>query len=342
MHNNTKLNKIEKQFDEKYAGTANFVKQFGLRRFVPILGKGDQNDEDLEENTRLYFQAFVDTAEELIGLLRQARGRILSRLEEEEPQPDMKLLMEQWRRDQQPGRAIQWAEHHADYVARLPEQQQQALRELQATFAEDLKKIDEQEAKNFENLGTSLEGLNGRAREYFQCRDEEALLGLLEGLKEYRDQEQAEQLMPLVEGYLAELRDQTAEAIQSFRKINGGPAHIDALMRLFELHTNNRNTDAALEALKTLSDISPIYTPMYADMLQARGDAENAVEIYTNYLLDNPDDLNAVMKLGKIYQRHGATEGVEWAMNYILSKDPDNHAAKAMLSSLDQTQATGK
>ena len=47
------------------------------------------------------------------------------------------------------------------------------------------------------------------------------------------------------------------------------------------------------------------------------------------------------MKLGEIYYQHGALDGVEWAMNYILNKDPHNQAAKALLNSLDKTQESG-
>jgi tetratricopeptide (TPR) repeat protein len=342
MSINDKLNKIESQINNKYASTANFVKTFGLRRFVLSLGKKGDNKEDLEESTRISFLSFVDTADELIELLRQTRRRILSRLEEEKPQPDIDILIEQWRRDKQPGRAIYWVEQHTNFVSRLTHEQQQALREFQATFEEDLKEVENEHIRRVEQIGVNLDGLNGRAREYFQCRDEQALQGVLSSLKEHRDREQAELLLPLVAGYLAELHGQPSEAIQAYQKINEGPAQIDALMRLFELHINNFDTDLAVQVLKTLSEISPVYTPMYADMLQARGEVETAVEIYTNYLLDNPDDLDSVMKLGKIYYQHDARDGVEWAMNYILSKEPDNRAAKAMLSSLDQTQATGK
>jgi len=181
--------------------------------------------------------------------------------------------------------------------------------------------------------------LNARAREYFQHQDEEGLKRLIASLEEHRDTEQVNKFAPLIRGYLAELCNDNTAALSAYQEITDGPAQIDALMRLFGLHTNNRDLDSALETLRILSHISPVYTPMYADMLQGTGNIETAVEIYTDYILANPDDVNSVMKLGKIYHEHGSTEGVEWAMNYILGKDPDNQTARAMLKSLNQTQS---
>ncbi len=335
-HNNTKLNSIEKKIDGKHADIINFIKHFGIRRLIPILRQNEQQEKDLEKNSQLYFQALVDTANELMDILGDARSRILSRIEEEKEQPDVQHLLNQWRHDKQPGRAIQWGHRHADVIKQLPETQQKALHAFQDSFDDSVEELNQHYLKGIESEG-KLDGMNSRAREYFQCRDEEGLLGLQASLEEHRDVDQAKHYIPLVQGYLAELRGAPSEAIEAYQSTTEGPAHIEVLMRLFELHTKNHDFESALEVLKILSGISTTYTPMYADMLQATGDVNNAVEIYTDYLLNNPDDLNSMMKLGKIYHQYESTEGVEWAMNYILGKDPDNHAAKAMLSSLDQS-----
>lgn len=339
--NKSKLEHIEKQLKEKYADTTTFITHFGISRFVPILRHDEQHRDDLEENSRLYFQALVDTTAELIDILHQARRRITSRMEEEKAQPNIQYLLEQWKHDQQPGRAIQWAQHHENYVDQLPESQQQALHTFQNTFDETVQELSKEYISGIEQ-GVKLDGLTGKAREYFLCGDQEAQLNLLTSLKEHRDQEQAGVFIPLVEGYLAELRNEPTVAIEAYQKITEGPAHIDALMRLFELHTKAENLDSALSILKILSSISSVYSPMYADLLQATGDVDTAVEIYTDYLLATPEDLDTMMKLGKLYAQHGATDGVIMTMNYILDKDPDNHTAKAMLASLDQSQVNGE
>lgn len=341
FHNKTKLEHLEKQLKEKYTDTATFIQHFGINHFIPILRNDDQHREDLEENSRLYFQAFVDTCTELIEILHLSRSRIMSRLEEEKPHPNVKILLDQWHHDQQPGRAIQWAQRHASYISELPESQQQMLLEFQNTFDETVEELNQQYITGIEQ-GVKLDGLAGKAKEYFLCRDREGILNLLTSLHEHRNQKLAKSFIPLVQGYLEELRNEPTMAIEAYQEISEGPAYIDTLMRLYELHTKAQDLDSSLGILKALSCISATYTPMYADLLQATGDIDTAVEIYTDYLLANPDDLNTMMKLGKLYEQYGSADGVAMTMNYILDKDPDNHTAKTMLASLDQYQVNGE
>ena len=337
---NAKIDSIEKKLEEKYADTVKLIKLFGLQRLVFTLNQHEQSKEKqdekkLKDNTKYYFLSILDTAKELIDHLQQARSRTLCRLEEEKPQPNIETLIKQWRHDDQPGRAIQWAKQHENYISQLPEDQKQALDSFVDSFDDSLEQHGKDYLKTIERE-TRLEGFNARAREYFQHRDEEGLVGLEASLEEHNNAELAMQLIHLVRGYLAELHNDIPLAIKSYKEATG-PAQIDALQRLFKLHTDKQDYDSVLEVLKALSDISPTYTPMYAEMLNVTGDVNKAVEIYTDYLLENPNDLNSVMKLGNIYCQHGATDGVEWAMNYILSKDPNNQTAKTMLESIAQS-----
>ncbi len=338
---NKKLDNIEKKLNETYHDTVKLIKYFGLKRFIPLLKHSEQNKEALKESNMLYFQALIDTSDELIYLLDETHRRILSRIEEDKPQANVQKLMAQWRHDQHPGRAIHWAKKNVNYVSQLPEPERQTLHECQHLFSDSIDKITKLHHGNIKTLA-KLDGLNSRAREYFQHQDTNGLESLLSTLNEYHDTKQAQFYSPLVQCYLAELRNDTVQAIEMYKNIANGPAKIDALMRLFDLHTKNHNLDAALDVLKTLSAISPAYSPMYADMLQASGNVSRAVDIYTDYLLENPDDLNTMMKLGKVYQQHESAAGVEWAMNYILNKDPGNQTAKAMLTSLEQPETSDK
>lgn len=342
FHNKEKVERIEEQLNKKYSDTATFTRQFGINRFTPILRLDDDRYvEDLEESCRLYHQAMVDTSNELIEILRLTRTRVMARLEEEKPRPNLKRLLAQWRHDQQPGRAIQWAKQHVNSVNQLLEAQQQQLREFQDTFDNTVEELGRQYITRIER-GVELDGTASRAREYFLTEDKEGLVRLLAGLQAHRDKKQATHFVPLVQGYLAELGGEPKTAIEAYQGTAEGPAYIEVLMRLFELYTKIEDTNSALIVLKKLSENSSTFSPMYADLLQATGDIDSAIETYTDYVLANPGDLNTMMKLGKLYEQFGSADGVTMTMNYILDKDPDNHAAKAMLASLNQSQVNGE
>ena len=331
FHNKEKVENIEEELNKKYSGITAFIRRFGMNRFTPILRLDDDRyAKDLEESCQLYHQAMTDTGSELITIFHKARARTMARLEEEKPQPNLKRLLEQWRHDQHPGRAIQWAKQHEDIVNQLPDTQQQELREYQDTFDSTLEKLGQQYITRIEQ-GTELDSTISKAREYFLTEDKAGLVRLQASLEAHRDKIQAVHFIPLVQGYIAELDGKSEQAVDAYQKMTEGPACTEVFMRLFELHGKAGDTSSALNVLKKLSEISGTYSPMYADLLQATGDIDTAIEIYTNYVLTNPDDLNTLLKLGKLYEQCGSTEGVTMTMNYILDKDPYNQMARSML-----------
>lgn len=333
-----KIHKIENIIDHKYHDTAYFIKQFGVKKLIPIIHHNETFDGDPREGDILHHQVMIETSQELIEILRWSQQRILCRIEEESLSPDMDRLFKQWRKDQHLGRSIQWKLCHPEIANKLPDEDKIKLKALHDDFDEYLEKIARLHFLGVER-GVSLDGLSARAREYFQCQDEEGLRGLLEGLNKHRDKDKASEYIPLIKGYMAEIHGKIEKSVSEYESLKEGPAYLDALTRLFELYTTNGDTPSSLETLKKMSIESSTYSPMYADLLQATGDIEAAVNIYTEYLLENPDDLNSMMKLGLIYHQHNAKDGVEWTMNYILGKDPENETAKAMLRSLKQPQA---
>ncbi|MCF6338431.1 MAG: DUF115 domain-containing protein [Gammaproteobacteria bacterium] len=339
FHNKEKVEHIEEKLNKKHPDTTAFIRRFGIHHFTPILRLDDDRyAEDLEKSCRLYHQAMIDTADELITIFHLARTRTLARLEEEKPQPNLHRLLEQWQHDHHPGRAIQWAEKHKNIIRQLPGEQQYKLCEFQDTFDATLEELGRQYISRIKQ-GTDLEGTISKAKEYFLTEDKAGLVRMQTSLETHRDKTQAAHFIPLVQGYIAELDGKLKQAINAYQKITVGSAYTEAFMRLFTLHSKIGDTNSALQVLKKLSETDNIYSPMYADLLQATGDIDTAIEIYTDYVLANPDDLNTMMKLGKLYEQCGSIDGVTMTMNYILDKDPDNQMAKTTLASLNKAQA---
>lgn len=334
-----KINRIEEQLNGKYSDTINFIKIYDITRFTDIYRLDIGEVEDNVKNNQIFFQALKDTSSELINVLRESRTRILSRLEEEKSQPKFKNLIGQWRHEKQPGRAIQWAKHHPGTVKSLTEESQKELLDFQGTFEESVEESGISYLKKISGE-TELAGIAARAREQFICQDDAGLYRILASLHKHKDQSRAAQFISLVEGYLAEITGDSESAIKSYQSITDESAHMDALKRLFDIFTQKQAWEHALETLETLSNYSETYIPMYADLLHAIGETEAAINIYTEYLLNYPDDLKSMMNLGKLFQKTGMTDGVTWTMGYILDKDPSNHAAQEILNDVSN-QKTG-
>ncbi|MDT8384231.1 MAG: 6-hydroxymethylpterin diphosphokinase MptE-like protein [Gammaproteobacteria bacterium] len=336
IHNKAKIKHVEKQLDGKYISTSTFIKHFGVRRFLLLLRPTHRNTQDIEyKKNQHYFQAFIETSDEILDMLRLTRTRILSRVEEESPKPDVRHLIEQWRRDQQPGRAINWARYHAAYVSHLPIAEQQLLHDYQESIADVVAEIAQDHSALIER-GASLGGAPDRAYEYFQCQNQQGLQRLLAGLEKNHKPDQAVLLIPLIRGYIAELEGDDTSAITAYESIASGPAYLNALKRRLMLYSNAGKNDAAIDALKTMSGLNSSFTPLYADMLLLTGNIDEAMNVYTDYLLDHPNDLDTVLKAGKLFWQCDMPQGADWAVRYILEKDPHNQNAQRFLIKIEK------
>ena len=85
--------------------------------------------------------------------------------------------------------------------------------------------------------------------------------------------------------------------------------------------------------MKVLGEEIPYFKTRYAELLKGLGKTQECIDQYTEYLQHSPDDYTSFIRLGEIYKELGISEGVEWIAQYVLSKEPENEAAKQLRDS---------
>jgi tetratricopeptide (TPR) repeat protein len=144
----------------------------------------------------------------------------------------------------------------------------------------------------------------------------------------------------LAQGYLAELNGKFSHALEFYEALisDETPVEIleDSLKRILVISLNRKNIENSLLALDCLSAISPIYQPKYAEMLRMTGNLDQAIAVYSDYLPKVPGDLNAMVKLGKVYLQAGQVEAARLAAKNVLSKDGENREGLALLNEIDK------
>jgi hypothetical protein len=325
-----KLDRIEKTLKRKHADSTDFVKRYGMRRFITMIRPDEERErshKDVKLAGETYYRAYLDTVPELTEILQQTQRRIASRREEEQDSPDLTRLLQQWDEDEQYGRALRWQQTHTH--GEPSGKTQQAMQALTAKHRQQMEDV-KQHIANTVNKRGDLQGIQARALEYLTLKEQAGLQQLIAGLGQHQDQAQAGPLMQLIQAYLMELSDKST-AVTLYQQIDAALVQFDALKRLLMLSMEFHDYDAALRTLARLAEQTPAFIPLLADMLHLLGDSEKAIGLYTDYMLLNPDDLHSMFKLGKLYQALGSAEGLEWTMQYILEKDPINTAAKELL-----------
>ncbi len=334
-----RMNKIEKALNKKYRKFVPLVKQFGIRNFLRIIRPGEENryieDADRVNRLGIYYKTYVNSTKKLIGLIEDAEQRLRARLEEEQEEPDIDLLLHQWKKDHQPGRYLVWRARNPAAERPAVASHGKALLHLEGEFQ---KIVEEKNTPHMRLMRKkiSLSGVRSKASTLFQKQDLHEMERLEEKLT-HNAGPKAQRLLSLTRGYLAELRENREAALGAYQelvseKTDEGVLE-DALRRIASICIDNRDTENAVAALQCLAQLSLSYAPQYAEMLRLTGDGQAAAEVYSDYLRKVPDDLGTMLKLGKLYRDMHADEAARMAFNYVLERDPENGAAKAMLRS---------
>jgi hypothetical protein len=333
-----RMDKIEHRLNNKFKHISPLVKKFGIRRFLRVVRPDrdkEWSDEEIEQTGRIYYESYCEGADAMLAAVEQARQRVLARIGEEQDSPDFTLLLSQWRKDNQPGRARVWRSRHADRF--IPEQYQPDFDQLVNDLNKILKERDTGHVKKCQNMA-DLSSVQSKALMLFKHHDIASLKRLNDSLQKHSSHE-AHQFRDLVAGYLAELEEDDDTALEFYQIIPEGPLLEDALRRICSLTLKHNDYHNATLALDCLSSLSPDYMPMLAELLRISGQIQQAANIYAEYLEQVPDDLVTLLKLGQLYIDEGVIDGAKWVYDYILKLEPENQVAHPMLRNLEKTSS---
>ncbi len=339
-----RMDRIERQLDSRLEDLSEIVRMFSSRAFLHMPPSDREwTDEEIEHAGKTYYTAYRDNAREVLRLVEQAQEHVQSAFMEENKAPEFDRLLQYWESDQIPGRALVWSHRHPKGLKGLAPELRGQFDRLVKSFNDILQQRDTLHARKV-RAEISLAPVRGRLQALFKERNEPQLLNAMSQLRELHNPE-AQQLLHLADGYLAELQDRDEAAFDCYSQVIddirgqlcGGTEEQaqawleDALRRMVYIAMSKEWHTQALLVLETLAELAPAYEPQYAELLRLSGNLPAAAAIYTNYLSKAPDDHVAMLRLGKVYQAMGAEDAAKTAFCYVLEKDPDNRAAQSLL-----------
>jgi len=334
-----KMDKIEETLNSEFPGISQWVKLYSTRKFIKMprgLGGRQWSEDEIEKAGEYYYDIYRKTIIELKAILHSSRERILDRAEEEENNVDWDRVFQRWDADGQPGRSRVWRTRNPESFSVLPQEIQRQFVALEKKLENSLYESD----KSFRGRVNEwdMSNLRVKALVLFHGQDR----ALLHNLVNYLDgskKEVAKVYHALAQGYLAELNGEFSLALEFYNALisDDAPVEIleDSLKRILVISLNQKNIENSLLALDCLSAISPMYQKKYAEMLRITGKLDQAIAVYSDYLPKVPGDLNAMVKLGKVYLQAGQPEAARLAASNILSKDAENREALALLDEID-------
>jgi len=330
-----RMDKIEHKLNRNYPDLVQLVKQFGIRWFLKTTRPDDEaewTDEEIEQTGRVYYETYIASSRELGEMIDRAVKGLTLRLEELSEQPDVERLIANWEEEGFFGRAQILLDRPQSTA--YPVEVRGRLEKLAADFLADLEKTDAWEKEtHFDAVG-----VKSKALLFYRKRALSDLEELHQSIVDYyQDLESAQQLCCLIEGYIAELKEQPEVALDAYQQLMTEDVHSlteESLTRIASLSLTLKDSENALLALECLAQISPSHQPNYAALLKLTGNYEAAAEVYGDYLTKSPDDTIIMLKLGQLYLEMNAEEAARTAFRYVLEMDPANSAAKTLLEQL--------
>lgn len=333
-----RIEKIERKLDRTYKKYANLIKRFGMPRFIKLsrpLAMEEWTDDELRQYGDGYYSAYRGALKEFIGYIDDAITRVKSRIAEIAQPPSIIDLSEQWTRDGQFGRAQVWRERFPDRYSKLVSEDQAVFVELERQRVEERQRAEARDAsRSADERMDWLRALPERINKLYDEKNQEVLAQTLVQLETY-ESDYAKKLCIYAAALLAALECRFEHALDKFQTLVDQETFVEpVLRRVLEITIANNDFDSALMVGHSLAVLSSAHLPHYAQMLKIMGRHDEAIDAYTTYLTEVPDDHGAMLKLGRLYLDVGAEEAASVAFGYVIDRDPQNTAAVTLLSSL--------
>ncbi|SQH77586.1 conserved protein of unknown function, might belong to Motility accessory factor maf family [Shewanella benthica] len=333
-----KIETIEQKLNGKYHSLSQLVKFYGYYEFTKFLTTKDTDtwsQEQLNEMTFSYYDAFEQISKKLLTLLSVAFERSESRLLEISSDKEIVKLAKQWREDNQQGRIKIWQQLHPDYLKKSDSAQLKLIEELEAEYHEQLNN-DRQVYVDAVKKTMTLEQVFIKIMVLVNTKHLTGLKQMTLYLHPFVSKDnEANRLYHLAYGHQLHLEDRYEEALACMLELPENFITEPENKLIIQLSLKLMKLDHASEALKKATSYSDEHLPHYANVLRLKGLTQEAVNTYLDYLDKYPSDLMVWLKFGSFMFDIDQIQAAIDAFSHVIQSDPDNQVALSYLTRIE-------
>ena len=329
-----KIDKIEQSINEKFISLAHLIKFYGYYEFSHFLStkkKDEWSQQDVINQTRIYYKAFKAISTEISELVTSSIERIHSRMNEYQPISDIKALCKQWNDDKQWGRAVLWQGNHPMQYANLTAVELDQIQTAQTTFykqfivKEFIDDTDKTPIPTMDHAFIKLQIL-------FHNRH---LLGISK-IVEYtfpfiETDVEVSRLYHLALSYQQMLEGKPESALMTILKTPIKYCHEAEFKQIIKLSLKLNQLELATEYFEKIIHYSDEYLPQYAHALRLSNKLQEALNIYLDYLNKYPEDIPVLLKLGIFLTEVNQMDSAKSCFQNVLNLDINNQTAISYL-----------
>jgi len=323
------LEKIESELNQDFPQYCYLIKFYGFYEFSHFLTtqSTDQwTQKDVNNQNRLYYQAFFDIANELQKLLQQTKARLQSRIAEHAFPTQLALFTPQWEADKHFGRAIIWSREHPNSLKLLDAKDKELIEKLTSRYTELFNK------KTVKNVAVDHQNnMNNAFKKLNILLQHKHLLGIskmVQYVEPFRQQDElTAKFYYLAKSYELFLKGTWEESLKIILKIDNNQMSENELRHIIMLSLKLNLLDVAQENLAKIIQFNDEYLPQYAQIMSLQGQYQDALNLYLNYLDKYPNNIPVLIKLGTFLAAINETESAQSVFLQVLKIDPINQTA---------------
>lgn len=314
----------------------NIYGKFELAEISTCLESEESSRNITLESHRMFFFTYLTICSEIQELLANSLQRLESRLEETKPSPNIQALVEQWRKDKQPGRANVFKTQNPNLTDKISTKDKQLLNELEAEFLRTLPRITEKDQPLIDSA-LSLNSSIGKINLYYNTHNTKRLIYLKNTIEKIPDKN-SKLYCTLIQGIIYELNLDYDKALHCLFKITGAdliPIASLALEHTVTINMLQNNQRSAILAMEKLAQISYKYQPHLAEMFDSVGRPEDALKALDKHILKKPNDLPSIIKIAHLKFETNDISGAKEACKKALELDNNLNQIDLLLSKID-------
>jgi len=332
-----KIETIEQELNASYHSLSQLIKFYGYYEFTKFLTTKESDSwsqEQLNEMTYSYYDAFEKISKTLQDLINSALQRSKSRLLETFSDKEIPELAKQWRADRQQGRVRIWKQSHPDYKEHV-KSHIALIEELEAEYQEQLND-DREVYVNVVKKSATLERAFIKIMVLVNAKHLTGLKQMATSLRPIaNNNDETNRLYHLAYGHQLYLEQRFEEALTCMLDLPESLVTEPELKLTLKLSLKLMKLDQASKALKKAVSYSDEYLPQYANVLRHQGMTQEAVNTYLDYLDKYPSDLMVWLKFGVFMFDIDQVRAAVDAFSHVIQSDPDNQVALSYLTRIE-------
>ncbi|MCT8987263.1 hypothetical protein [Shewanella phaeophyticola] len=293
------------------------------------------DQEYLNNQTLIYYQTYYEITNILLKHFKSSKKRIKSRILEHKKPVQITPLLQQWKDDQQFGRAKLLLQRKGVSITNLSDNDIENIQFFIKNYESIITEKDKNDNIQDIQKNSSNDKAHMKLNYFFQRRFLAGIEKMIQYTENSHNKENIE-IYNLAISYRDYLNNDFNSSLVAAMKIPVDLMRESVLKHIIVLTLNLNKIPIAELYLSRIVELNDEYLPQYAQILHLQGQNQLALTSYLDYLDKYPEDVPVLLKFGLFLVNVGEVDSAKSVLLQVMSIDTNNQTAIKYLEILNK------